>query len=73
MAVSPIEQVLLLHAAADKTPSIASLVKAMAAHNRTFMKDGKPASPEETRVELEAALTAFRRERLPIYRRLGVN
>ena len=73
MAVSPVDQVLLVHAAGEKTPPIDNLIKEMAARHRTFMKDGKPASPEEGKAELKAALTGFRHERLPIYRRLGIN
>jgi SAM-dependent methyltransferase len=72
MAVSSADQMFLAHAAGNETPPIGNLVKEMAARHRTFMKDGKPASPEETKAELEAALAAFRQERLPIYRRLGI-
>jgi SAM-dependent methyltransferase len=73
MAVPPTDQMFLVHAAGDKTPPIENLVKEMAARNRTFVKDGVPASPEEAEAQLKAALVAFRHERLPIYRRLGMN
>jgi SAM-dependent methyltransferase len=73
MAVPPTDQMFLVHAVGNKTPPIDKLVEEMAARNRTFMKDGKPASAEETKAELKAALTAFRHERLPIYRRLGLS
>jgi hypothetical protein len=73
MAVPPTDQMFLVHAVGNKTPPIDKLVEEMAARNRTFIKDGKPASAEETKAELKAALTAFRHERLPIYRRLGLS
>jgi SAM-dependent methyltransferase len=72
MAVPPTEQMFLVHAAGDKAPPIDKLIQEMAARNRSFMKDGKPASEDETKAELKAALGAFRQERLPIYRRLGM-
>lgn len=72
MMVPPIDQMLLLRAADHEPPPIDTLVEEAAARNQTILRDGQPISSAEARAELEQTLAAFRRDRLPIYRQIGV-
>jgi hypothetical protein len=70
--VPPIDRVFLLHASRGELPSIETLLEEISKRGPTLVRDGRPGSIDETS-ELESQLAEFRRDRLPIYRQLGVS
>jgi SAM-dependent methyltransferase len=71
--VPHIHQVFLATKAIDARLPIDTVVTAITARHQQLRKKGKPVtSPEDTRSELQEALTEFRQSRFPIYQRLGL-
>jgi SAM-dependent methyltransferase len=71
--VPQIHQVFLATKATDARLPIDTVVAAITARHQQLRKKGKPVtSLEETRSELQQALTEFRQSRFPIYQRLGL-
>lgn len=71
MAVPLIDQIFLAHAAGSRPPPIETLIKEASARNLKILGDGASGSADGTS-ELRSKLTEFRRDRLPIYRSLGI-
>jgi SAM-dependent methyltransferase len=68
-----IHQVFLATKALDARLPIDTVVAAITARHQQLRKKGKPVtSLEDTRSELQEALTEFRQSRFPIYQRLGL-
>jgi hypothetical protein len=66
-----IDQIFLLHMA-EASPSVEALVQEISRRNLTFTANGHSAAPVRAWSDLEPKLAEFRRERLPIYRQLGI-
>jgi hypothetical protein len=72
MVVPLIDQIFLTHAAGDRAPSIETFMQKLSARNLAIVRDGQSGSPDGTKTEIKQKLAGFRRDRLPIYQRLGV-
>ena len=71
--VPHIHQVFLATKAIDARLPIDTVVTAITARHQQLRKKGKPVTLlEDTRSELQEALTEFRQSRFPIYQRLGL-
>jgi hypothetical protein len=72
LTLPPVEQVLLLTAAGPNPPPVEQLMQVMIKRPADPKGDDSPLSPEERRADLEKTLGEFRRDRLPVYQRLGL-
>jgi len=72
LLVPLLDQVFLLHAAGDEPPPIEALAKEISKRNLRIGGDGELNSADTVSSELELTLADFRRNRVPLYRQLGV-
>ena len=72
LLVPLLDQIFLLHAADDRPPPIEALAREISRRNLNIAGDGEPPSPDGSVAQLERKLAEFRRDRLPLYRQLGV-
>jgi hypothetical protein len=70
--VVPLIEIFLTHAAGDRAPSIETFMQKLSARNLAIVRDNTSGSPDGTKNEIKQKLAEFRRDRLPIYQRLGV-
>ena len=71
LTLPPAEQMLLL-TASGPTPAIEQLMQVMIKRPADPKAGEPPLSPDQRRADLEKTLGEFRRDRLPVYQRLGL-
>jgi len=72
LQVPPLDQLFLLHAAGEQPPPIEALMQEISKRNLRIIGDHELDSADAVSSELKPRLADFRRNRLPLYRQLGV-
>jgi SAM-dependent methyltransferase len=72
MVVPRIDQIFLAHAAGNRAPPIETLVEQLSVRDLAIVRGGQPGSADGTKDELKRKMAEFRRDRLPIYRQIGI-
>jgi hypothetical protein len=72
MVVPLIDQIFLAHAAGNRAPPIEALAEQLSVRDLAIVRDGQSGSVDGTKDELKRKMVEFRRDRLPIYRQVGI-